>query len=79
MKEKLKKYRRLRRVFHILGFSSIGGAVFLQILVFADIATKGYFFALEHNKLILSLEIALTIFVAIYFLYAYQNFIRRMR
>jgi hypothetical protein len=71
--------RRIRVLFHTLGLSCIGGAVFLQILVFADILQHGYFRAIENNPVILMLEIALTTFALIYFIYMYQSFIRSVK
>ncbi|MCW3980430.1 MAG: hypothetical protein NWF11_03035 [Candidatus Bathyarchaeota archaeon] len=71
--------RRLRQILHTLGFSCIGGAVFLQILVFGDIVTQGYFLAVEQNKLVLSLEVALTTFALVYFSYVFWNFIRTLK
>ncbi|MDH5448502.1 MAG: hypothetical protein OEX01_05815 [Candidatus Bathyarchaeota archaeon] len=71
--------RRLRQLIHCLGFSCIGGAIFLQILVFSDIVTQGYFFAVEQNQLILSFEVVLTLFAFIYFVYVYQRFIRTLK
>ncbi len=70
--------RRFRQLLHTLGFSCIGGAVFLQILVFGDIATQGYFLAVEQNKLVLALEVALTTFALVYFSYVYWNFIHTL-
>jgi hypothetical protein len=70
--------RRLRQFVHCLGFSCIGGAIFLQILVFSDILLQGYFFAVEGNQLILSLEVVLTFFALIYFLYVYLRFVRAL-
>ena len=55
------------------GLSCLGAAIFLQILVFSDILTQGYFRAVETNPTILTLEITLTAFTAIYFLYLYQK------
>jgi hypothetical protein len=71
--------RRIRVLLHTLGLSCLGGAIFLQILVFADIAQRGYFMAVENNPTILTLEIALTAFAFIYFVYMYQRFIRSIR
>jgi hypothetical protein len=59
-----------------LGLSCMGGAIFLQILVFSNILEQGYFRAVEANPLILSLEMALTAFTAVYFIYLYQKIIR---
>lgn len=71
--------RRMRTLFHVLGLSCLGGAIFLQILVFADILQHGYFMAIENNPAILSLEIVLTVFAFIYFIYIYQRFIRSLK
>jgi hypothetical protein len=67
---------RIGLVVHSLGLSCLGGAIFLQILVFSDILTQGYFNAVETNSTILALEIFLTAFTAVYFLYTYQKVIR---
>jgi hypothetical protein len=61
-----------------VGFSCIGGAIFLQVLVFAAIALQGHFYAVEQNQLVLSVEVGLTVFSLIYFLYVYQRFIRTL-
>lgn len=71
--------RRKQALFHTLGLSCLGGAIFLQILVFTDILTQGYFMAVESDKAILAFEILLTAFSSIYFVYIYQRFIRSMR
>ena len=63
-------------IVHSVGLSCLGGAIFLQILVFSNILEQGYFKAVETNSPILSLEIALTAFTAVYFLYLYQKIIR---
>ena len=66
-------------LFHTVGLSCLGGAIFLQILVFSDILTNGYFMAVEHNLAILTFEVLLTVFSFIYFIYIYQRFIRSVR
>ena len=71
--------RRMRFVFHSLGLSCLGGAIFLQILVFADILQHGYFMAVEQNPAILAFEVALTAFAVIYFLYIYQRLMRQVQ
>jgi hypothetical protein len=73
------KFMRARIFIHILGLSCIGGSVFLQMLVFSNMAMQGYFYAVEKNKLMLSLEMILTMFALIYFLYIYQRFIRSLK
>ena len=71
--------RRIRLVFHNIGLSCLGGAIFLQILVFLDIAKNGYFMAIEQNLSILVSEVILTAFSLIYFIYIYQRLIRSIR
>jgi hypothetical protein len=70
--------RRLRVLFHLLGLSCLGGAIFLQILVFTGIAQQGYFMAVEQNSTILTLEVAVTAFVVVYFIYLYQRLLRSL-
>jgi len=71
--------RRMRVIFHTLGLGCVGGAIFLQTLVFAGIAQQGYFMAIEQNMTILSFEVVLTVFAIIYFVYIYQRLIRSVR
>lgn len=79
MKADTKLDRRIRVLFHTLGLSCLGGAIFLQILVFTDILQHGYFMAIENNPAILIFEIVLTFFTLIYFIYMYQRFIRSVK
>ncbi len=69
---------RLRLVFHSLGLSCLGGAVFLQILVFKDIVQQGYFMGIERNPVILELEVVLTVFATIYLVHLYVSKIRSL-
>jgi hypothetical protein len=71
--------RKMRFVFHSLGLSCLGGAIFLQALVFADILQHGYFMAVEQNPAILAFEVALTGFAVIYFIYIYQRLMRQVQ
>jgi hypothetical protein len=71
--------RKLRFAFHSFGLSCLGGAIFLQVLVFSDIVAHGYFMAIEHNAVILGLEVCLTAFAAVYFLYIYQRLMRQVK
>jgi hypothetical protein len=79
MKATPKLDRRIRALFHTLGLSCLGGAIFLQILVFTDILQHGHFIAIENNPAILALEIGLTGFTLFYFIYIYQRFIRSIK
>jgi hypothetical protein len=62
-----------------MGLSCLGGAIFLQILVFTDILQQGYFMAVEKDPAILSFEIVLTAVAIVYFAYIYVRFIRSIR
>jgi len=75
MKANTEVDRRIRVLLHSFGLSCLGGAIFLQILVFTDILQHGYFMAIENNPAILIFEILLTAFALIYFIYIYQRFI----
>lgn len=74
-----KPNHRAQLLFHMLGLSCLGGAIFLQLLVFIDILQRGYFMAVENNPAILSFETLLAAFSAIYFVYMYQRFIRSIK
>ncbi|HMK95613.1 MAG TPA: hypothetical protein VK536_09480 [Candidatus Limnocylindrales bacterium] len=67
---------KISLVIHSLGLSCLGGAIFLQILVFSDITLQGYFRAVETNSTVLAIEVTLTFFAVVYFLYVYQRIIR---
>jgi len=71
--------RRLLVLIHSMGLSCLGGAIFLQILVFTDILQQGYFMAVENNPAILTFEIILTAVAIAYFAYMYLRFIRSIR
>ncbi len=66
-------------LFHIFGLSSLGGSIFLQLLVFTDILQHGYFIAVESNQAVLMIEMVLTAFSLLYFVHAYQRFIRSIK
>ena len=71
--------RRMRLFLHSLGLSCLGGAIFLQVLVFSDIVQHGYFMAVEQNTAILGFEVGLTGFAAVYFVYIYQRLMRSVK
>ena len=71
--------RGIRVIFHMLGLSCLGGAIFLQSIVFAGIARQGYFMAVEQNSTILGFEVVLTAFAALYFVYVYQRLLRSVK
>jgi hypothetical protein len=70
---------RARLAFHCLGLSCLGGAIFLQILVFTGILQQGYFRAAEGNSVVLGLEVVLTAFACVYFVYVYQRLLRLVK
>ena len=72
----LKLNRKIRLVIHSVGLSCLGASVSLQVLVFLSVIKAGYFRAVETNPTVLSVEIALTAFTVLYFIYIYQKIIR---
>ncbi len=79
MNATLRTDRRMQVLFHTLGLSCLGGAIFLQLLVFTDILTRGYFMAVEKNPAILAFEVLLTVFSLVYFIFIYHRFIHSIR
>jgi len=69
---------RMQQLFHGFGLSCLAGAVFLQVLVFVDIVTKGYFMAVENNQLIVFLEVFLALFACVYFVHLCRKLIRSL-
>ncbi len=63
------EHLKLRIIFHTVGISCVAGAIFLQVLVFMSIASKGFFMGIENNQFILFAEIIVTIFCVTYFMY----------
>ncbi|MCW4024981.1 MAG: hypothetical protein NWF01_08105 [Candidatus Bathyarchaeota archaeon] len=70
---------RITQLVHSVGLSCLGGAIFLQILVFSSILGQGYFRAIETNPYILSFEVILTGFTAFYFLYVYHKIFKSIK
>ena len=58
-----------RMTIHGIGLSCITGAVFLQLLIFMEIFTHGSFTGIETNIVILTLEMAITVYCIVYLLY----------
>ncbi len=78
MKNAPKNRRTLIMLFHCLGLSCLGGAMFLQVLVFAGMLHHGYFMAVENNPAVLATEVVLTFFALIYYAYTCQRVIRSL-
>ena len=70
-KDEFAKFMKI--ILHLLGFSCIAGAIFLQWLVFFDIARQGYCIVLEGNPLILSLELVFAAYGACYFGFLFKK------
>ncbi|MCS7096677.1 MAG: hypothetical protein N3F10_03940 [Candidatus Bathyarchaeota archaeon] len=79
MKVADKVSHRILLFIHTLGLSCLGGAIFLELLVFMDILRRGYFMAVENNPLILAFETFLTLFALAYFIYLYHQLIRSLK
>jgi len=72
---KVKNQRKPNLVLHGLGLSSLGAALFLEILVLTGIAQHDYFVGSENNLAILALELFLTFFGMAYFAYMLSHLI----
>jgi len=72
----LMRVQKRHVLFHLLGISVLGGALFLESLVFFDIAAYGRFLAVEHNPLVLGVEVFFTLFACVYWLYQYVRFVK---
>lgn len=57
----------LHLLFRLLGLNCLGGAVFLQLLVFLDIVFNGRFIAVEPNPAVLAVEVVLAILALAYY------------
>ena len=54
----------------------VGGAIFLELLVFGFIESRGYFVGTENDGLILGVELASAFAAALYFVYLFVRIIR---
>jgi hypothetical protein len=66
-----------RTLFELAGLCCVGGAVFLELLVFGLIESKGYFVGMEHDPWILGVELASAFVAAGYFFYLFVRIIRK--
>jgi hypothetical protein len=66
---------RLRIVFHCLGISVLGAALFLQSSVLSGIFTQGYFVGVEKNPIVLYSEMFLTAMAFAYLVYLLWRFV----
>ena len=71
----LRKNFKLRLFFHCLGLSGLGGAIFLQSLVFSGVVAHGIFMGVEHNIVMLYSELFLTVLAITYLGYLFWRFI----
>lgn len=75
--EKLKNYKQ--KILDITYYSIMGGALFLQNLLFYDMVTKGRFTAIESNPYILGAEIGITILGDYLFVKNYFKFLKSLK
>ena len=71
------KERGRRTIFDLAGLCCVGGAIFLEILVFGVIESKGYFIGIERDVFILGVELTSAFVAALYFGYLFVRIIRR--
>ena len=61
--------KHIKRLLHGWGFGCVISAIFLELWVFYDIFTKGYFRGGESNIMILMVELHFPVVALIYFIY----------
>lgn len=69
----------MKLILHLLGLSCIGGAIFLQYLVFADIMVNGYFYGVERNLVVLMAEFMLLCYAAAYYVHLWRDRFSKIR
>lgn len=57
----------MKKFVHCLGLACLASAISLEVLMFIDIVSHGYFLVIESNLSILRCEVLLIIFTIIYF------------
>ena len=70
-----RKETRLRLLFHCIGLSTLGSALFLQGLVLTSIIENGYFRGIEQNPFILYSEVLLMAFGIAYCVFLVWHFV----
>jgi len=69
------KNRAAWLLFHSLGLSALGAALYLQNSVFSGILLQGYFRGIEQNVAVLAFEVFLDAFAVVYFGYLFWRFV----
>ena len=65
------------KVFHVLGLSCLGSAVFLMAYVFYHIVLYGGIVCVEPNVLMVACELGMTIQAVVYFGYIFNKTLRK--
>lgn len=60
-------------VFHVLGLSCLGSAVFLMVYIFYHVALYGGIICIEQNLFIVTCEVGMTALAVIYFSYVFSK------
>ena len=65
------------KVFHILGLSCLGSAVFLMVYVFYHVVLYGGIICVESNLFIVGVETGMTVLAVVYFGYIFGKTLRK--
>lgn len=68
----------IRKILHLAGISILGGAVFIQSLVFSFITVTGRFTAVEPNLIVLAAEDILLVSAVVYYAVMFRSVVRRV-
>jgi len=71
----MRRWSGLRLLFHCLGLSAMGAALFLEGLVLISIFEHGYFTGIEQNMTVLYSETILAAFGTAYLLHLVWRFV----
>jgi len=61
------------KIFHVLGLSCLGSAVFLMVYVFYHVALYGGIICIEPNLFIVAWEVGMTALAVVYFGYVFSK------
>jgi len=66
------------KVFHVLGLSCLGSAVFLMIYVFYHVVVYGGIICVEPNLFIVACEVAMSVIAVVYFGYVFGKTLMKL-
>jgi len=75
----MKRLHFLRVLFHAIGLATLTAAIIAQLLMLEAIRRHGIFIAIEPNRIVCHIELAVTILGAAYLIYLFITTIKKLR